>query len=409
MGIVFTTIPLLLNYLEKEQYGIWVTIFSLVNIVFFVDAGIGNGLKTKLSEALSLRDLKLARTYISTAYIIISSISLIVFCLGVFLIFLINFQDLLNTNIAERELKMLLLTTLSLVIVTFVLNLYKSFYYANQQASKIELAMLLCQATILISIAILIQFFPQKLLYVALIYGVLNITISIIFTILFFKKNKQIKPSFKSFSKEKIKDLMGLSLGFFAIQLCMIIIFATDNLIISNLLGPGEVTNYDIVYKLFQVVITLSVIAQDPLWALYTDAYQKRDYNWIKQTLIRLNRLFILFVLFVFVLLLISKSIIKVWIQRDLLISNSLVLFMAIFVVIRVYGIIYMNFLNSIGRIKLQMKLYIFGAVINLPLSIFFVQQFNLGSSGVILGTILSVVGLSIALPIQTFKILKGK
>ena len=29
MGIVFTTIPLLLNYLEKEQYGIWVTLFSI--------------------------------------------------------------------------------------------------------------------------------------------------------------------------------------------------------------------------------------------------------------------------------------------------------------------------------------------------------------------------------------------
>ena len=29
MCIVFTTIPLLLNYLEKELYGIWVTIFSL--------------------------------------------------------------------------------------------------------------------------------------------------------------------------------------------------------------------------------------------------------------------------------------------------------------------------------------------------------------------------------------------
>ena len=59
---VFTTIPLLLNYLEKEQYGVWVTIFSIVNIVFFVDAGLGNGLKTKLSEAISIKDDGLART-----------------------------------------------------------------------------------------------------------------------------------------------------------------------------------------------------------------------------------------------------------------------------------------------------------------------------------------------------------
>ena len=75
--IVFTTIPLLLNYLEREQYGVWVTVFSIINIVFFVDAGIGNGLKTKLSEAVSLQDFNRANTYISTAYIFIAVIAIL--------------------------------------------------------------------------------------------------------------------------------------------------------------------------------------------------------------------------------------------------------------------------------------------------------------------------------------------
>ena len=297
MAIVFTTIPLLLNYLEKEQYGIWVTIFSLVNIVFFVDAGIGNGLKTKLSEALSLKNFKLAKTYISTAYISISLISIVVFCIGVALIFWLNLQDLFNTSIQENELKTLLLVTLSLVITSFVLNLYKSFYYANQQTAKVEFAMLIYQISILSATFLLLHFFPRKLLYVALFYGCLNILVGLVFTILFFKKNKHIKPKIASFSKEKVKDLMGLSLSFFGIQLCMIVIFTTDNLIISNLLGPSEVTNYDVVYKLFQVIITISVIAQDPFWALYTDAFQKKDFNWIRKTLVRLNKLFVLFIL----------------------------------------------------------------------------------------------------------------
>ena len=289
MAIVFTTIPLLLNYLEKEQYGIWVTIFSLVNIVFFVDAGIGNGLKTKLSEALSLKNFKLAKSYISTAYISIFLISVLVLCIGVAGIFLINLQELFNTTIAENELKTVLLVTLFLVTTSFVLNLYKSFYYANQQALKVEFAMLIYQVTVLISTTILLHYFPRKLLFVALFYGSLNILVGLAFTFLFFKKNKKIQPSIAAFSKEKVKDLMSLSLAFFGIQLCMIVIFATDNLIITKLLGPSDVTNYDVVYKLFQVAITISVIAQDPFWALYTDAYQKQDFTWIKKTIIRLT------------------------------------------------------------------------------------------------------------------------
>lgn len=404
---VFTTIPLLLNYLDSEQYGVWVTIFSIVNIVFFVDIGIGNGLKTKLSEALSLREFKLAQTYISTAYIFISIIAFTLLILGLFFIFSVDLQWLFNTSIENNDLKKVLLTILIMVVISFVLNLFKPFFYAAQQAAKVELAMLIYQIIVLIGIYILLKYFTRNLLFVAFIYGTSNILIGVIFTVYFFNKHKIIQPSLKYFKKDKVKDLMSLSLAFFCIQLCMIVIFTTDNLIISKLIGPSEVTNYDIVYKLFQVVITVSVIAQDPFWALYTDAYQKKDYRWIKQTLNRLNKLFVLLFFGIVLLFFFSKPIIKFWIQRELNLANELILFMSLFVLVRVYGSIYMYFLNAIGKIKLQLWLYVFGAVINIPLSIFLVKQFNLGSSGVILGTVVSIISLSIVLPIQTYKILK--
>ncbi len=406
---VFTTIPLLLNYLDNEQYGVWVTIFSIVNIVFFVDAGIGNGLKTKLSEAISLQDYSLAKTYISTAYLFISGIALVVLLVGAFFLFTIDWQGLFNTSIKNEELIVVLGLILGMVVISFVLNIFKSFYYAAQQSSKVELALLIYQLLVLGAVFILLQYFTRNLLYVALVYGISNISIGILFTIIFFRKNKNITPSIKYFKKEKVNDLLGLSLAFFCIQLCMIVVFTTDNLIITNLIGPEEVTSYDIVYKLFQVVITISVIAQDPFWALYTDAYQKKDYKWIKQTLNRLNKLFFVFVFIAIGLFFASESIIKFWVQRDLNISKNLLLFMAIFVLVRVYGIIFMNFLNSIGKVKLQMWLYILGAIINIPISIIFVTKFNLGSSGVILGTICSIASLSIVLPIQSYKILKKK
>lgn len=408
--IVFTTIPLLLNYLEVEQYGIWVTIFSLINIVLFIDGGIGNGLKTKLSEAISLKDFKLAKTYISTAYISIAVISVTLFLIGSICIYFFNLQSVFNTNVlTNSELKTILYITLFLVITGFVLNLFKSFYYASQQASKVELAMLLYQLIILLTVFLLLKYCTRNLLFVALLYGASNIIISVIFTTLFFRKNKNLVPSINLFNKKKVKDLMGLSLGFFIIQLSMIVIYTTDSLIITNLLGPAEVTNYDIVYKLFQVIITISVIAQDPFWALYTDAYQKKDFKWIKNTILKLNKLFILFVLFIFLIYIVSEDVIKFWLQRDLLLKNSLLLYMSFFILVRIYGVIYMNFLNAIGKIKLQMWLYVFGAFINIPISIYFVKYFHMGSSGVILGTIFSILGLSIFLPIQTFKILKNK
>jgi Na+-driven multidrug efflux pump len=119
------------------------------------------------------------------------------------------------------------------------------------------------------------------------------------------------------------------------------------------------------------------------------------------------NKLFLFFAVFVILIYFITKPFVKLWTQKDLELSESLLIMVSIFVLVRVYGIIYMNFLNAIGTIKLQMWLYLFGALINIPLSIFFVKNMNLGSSGVVLGTILSILALSIALPIQTFKKLR--
>ena len=407
IGIAFFTIPFLLKYLNTEQYGLWVTIFSIVNLIIYIDGGIANGLKTKLSEALSRNDLELAREYISTAYFSISIFSIVLLTIGIFVIYWINFKELLNTSVDENTLKITFLITLFMMTIGFVLSLYKSLFYADQKSAIVELSLLIYQALNLFLIIYALTYFKSTLIYVALIYGVSTILIGVVFSVTFFKKQKQISPSFKFFKKKTIYDLFGLSINFFIIQLCMIIIFSTDNVIISKLLGPSEVTSYDIVLKLFQVIITFTIIVQDPFWALYADAFEKKDYVWIKKTLKRWNILFIPLIMFVLLLMYVAKPLIKFWLQYDLNIPTSLILCMGIFVIVRAYGIIYMYFLNGIGKIRVQLWLYILGAVINIPLSIYFVKYLNLGSSGVILGTIISMLSMTLLLPIQTFKILK--
>jgi len=409
MAIVFITIPILLNYLDKEFYGIWVTIFSIINIVFFVDIGIANGLKTKLTEAISRNNFTMAKTNISNAYLIISLLAVLLLLIGSTLIYFLDLQRVLNVDIQEYELKKIFFATLILIMIGFILNLYKSFYYAIQKSFNVELSLFLYQFIILILVIIFSEYTSKSLFSVAIIYGASNILVGIIFTLIFFSKHKNLRPSFKSIEISKMKTLIDLSAGFFIIQLCMIIIFASDNVLISNLLSPKEVAHYDVVLKLFRVTVIIAVIAQDPLWPLYTEAYHKKDFSWIKQTIIRLNKLFIPFLVLIVVLVLIAKPLIRIWIPQELQISNTLIVFMGMFVLFRVYGIIYMYFLNAIGNIRLQVMLFVLGAILNIPLSIYFVKTWHLGTSGIILGTIISISALSIVLPIQTFKLLKGK
>ena len=65
--------------------------------------------------------------------------------------------------------------------------------------------------------------------------------------------------------------------------------------------------------------------------------------------------------------------------------------------------------LNGTGKIKLQMYTWLFAALINIPISLFFVEVMDLGVVGIVLGTVASLIPLAILSPIQVNKIISNK
>lgn len=72
--VSFIYVPLLLNYLDSEKYGIWLTLVTVTNWVTLFDIGLGHGLRNKLTEALANQDIKRGRIYISTIYALLGLI-----------------------------------------------------------------------------------------------------------------------------------------------------------------------------------------------------------------------------------------------------------------------------------------------------------------------------------------------
>ncbi len=73
----FIAMPIMIKYLGMEMFGIWATMLTLISWIMLFDLGIGNGLKNKVSESLAKNDTNLASAYISTAYVVIGLVSLV--------------------------------------------------------------------------------------------------------------------------------------------------------------------------------------------------------------------------------------------------------------------------------------------------------------------------------------------
>ena len=281
-------------------------------------------------------------------------------------------------------------------------------FYSIHESSVVGLTNLLYQLLIIVSIVVVKQFTHNSLIIVATIYGLSNLIIGLVYSFIFFKRYPYLTPKIALFDKNKTKDIMGIGLEFFIIQVSMIIIFTTDNIIITKLLGAKEVTSYNIMLRLFQVFITIFSFLLIPFWPLYTEAFTRKDKRWIKKTLRNFNLLFLVITLIVLIVLSKVDLLLNIWLGQELKYPKYLALFCALFVLIRIYGDIYMCFLNGISKIRLQLCLYLIGAIANIPLSIYFVKDWGLGSSGVLLATNICILPFIIVLPIQTYKILKS-
>lgn len=132
-GISFMVIPMTINYLNTEQYGVWMTLLAIISWMSFFDMGLGNGLRNKLTEALSKNDIKSAKEYVSTAYVAISIIVLIIFIVLIFIIPNLNWNMIFNTeNTANSVFIELVLIVVGFFLFNFVLSLCNSLFYAVQ-------------------------------------------------------------------------------------------------------------------------------------------------------------------------------------------------------------------------------------------------------------------------------------
>mgnify|MGYP000199442594 FL=1 len=49
-------IPITINYVNADNYGIWLTVSSIISWMSFFDIGINNGLKNKFAEAKAMNN-----------------------------------------------------------------------------------------------------------------------------------------------------------------------------------------------------------------------------------------------------------------------------------------------------------------------------------------------------------------
>lgn len=409
--IGFVYVPLLLDYLDSERYGIWLTMTSIIGWFEFFNVGLGSGLRNKFAETVAQGRHELARVYVSTTYavvgLIFSGVLLLFFVVNPFL----SWDKILNTtSVPPEELSLLAALVFGFFILRFVLKLIGVILIADQRPAVYNAFMPMGNVLTLVLIVLLIKVNQEgSLIILGLLLSVIPAMILLVATVVLFRgRYRSYRPSWHCINFSLSRDLMTLGQKFFVIQMSAVVLFMTSNMIIIQLLGPEEVTVYNVAYKYFSLPVMVYAIIMTPIWSAVTEAYVKGDFPWLKHTLRRLNWASLLFVAGVFLMLACSSLVYKLWVGSRVEIPWLLSCCMALYALVNVVLSPYTQFINGFGKLKLTIRVVVVQTLVFIPLAVALVKS-PLGVSGVILAiALVNGVGL-LYVPLQTHRILSGK
>lgn len=287
VGSNLVLIPILLNYLGLELFGAWTAISSFTIFLSFADLGIGNGIINNVAAASGKDDTIEIRRSISNAYLLLLIVAAILLAALILAIFMEvplspirseNDQIAAEINDAVRAFTILFILNIPASLIQKIQTGLQDTFHANvwQVASG-------CAA--LVGVLVSVQL-GAHLAQIVLVYMGVPLAINLLNTIAFFcRSGVKYLPSLRFLRSSDLLDLLRVGSMFLAIQIMTALVYNSDAILISNLLGATWVPSYSIPERLMSLSTIVLSMALVPLWPAMGEALSRGEHTWVRQAL----------------------------------------------------------------------------------------------------------------------------
>ncbi len=409
IAISLIFVPLTINYINPSRYGIWLTISSIVGWFSFFDIGLTHGLKNKFAEAKAKGDDSLAQIYVSTAYAILAIVFFSIWVIFLVVNHFLNWAHILNISAnVGADVSALAVIVFTYFCLQFILKIITSILIADQYPAKVSVIDVLGQVLSLAFVFILVKTTEGSLLKLGIALCLSPLVVLLGANLFLFNgAYKKFKPSISKVNFSYAKGLLNLGFIFFVIQLAGVIQFETANIIIARNFGPAEVTSYNIVYKYFYMLAMVFAIFLAPFWSASTEAYLKKDIQWIRNGMRKYNQLNIILVLIGLFMLIFSATMYRLWLGAGKVdISFHLSLWGFIFFNLSMFGEKYVSFLNGISALRIQFLASIISPFLYAIVAIVLIKHYHLGAYSLFIASIIANYNKYLLAPLQYHQVI---
>lgn len=384
------TVPVTVHYLGQERYGLWMTISSFITLMSFADLGLGNGLVNAISRADGASDRELARRSVSAGFFMLLVVSAGLGVLFAMVYPFVSWERIFNveTDIAKTEVGLTVVIFFVAFLVGLPFGIVQRVQVGYQEgfAGNIWQAAGNILALVLVLVAVHLQ--AGLPLLVAAMLGGQTLVLLVNFGVHFTRSRPWLMPTWREFSFSQADKLMRTGLLFFVLQTLTLVGASTDNLVITQTLGPAAVATYTVCMRL-AMMLSITQFFIIPLWPAFGEAMARGDFQWAERAMWRTLRFTLMIAVPMSILMLVfGKWIISVWVGPAVVPSTILLAGFAGWTLLAGYGGTLAVFLNSGSWLSRQVKLYTVATLVSLILKLVLVRRW--GEGGVVWATVLA-------------------
>jgi O-antigen/teichoic acid export membrane protein len=279
-------VPLALNYLGSDRYGLWVAIGSFTAMLTFADLGLGNGLVNAIAEANGRGDRDAARQYVSSGFMMLVGVSLVLAAVFAVLYGAVDWGQVFNSRgsgAAEAAPTVAVFVGCTALALPF--GLVSKIQMGYQEMFAVSLWSGLGSIFRVGGVVVAIHLGAGlPWLVLALAGGPVLASVLCTMTEFGFRR-RWLMPALEACHLRTARRLLGVGLTFVVLQLTVAFAYNLDPLIAARVIGPSAATLYAVPLQLFGLAPTLVSLLLYPLWPAYGEALARGDLAWVRRAL----------------------------------------------------------------------------------------------------------------------------
>ncbi len=379
--------PIMLHHVNRADYGVLLTLTSIVGWVGMMDIGLGNGLRNKLPEMLAKGDLQGAKKAVTSSYAALTMYVGLLISIYLVSSSYIDWRNVLNSPMSDAEEINGLATVVFIAFcVQFLLGLIVSILYAYQMPAANSLISFVSQVVTFIALIVQVYIFKVSSVFqIGAVNCLIPPLIMLLATIfLFATKLREVAPTFKMIDFKYVSGILSLGVKFFILQIITIVIFQANSIIITRVVGPEAVVEYNMAFRYISVLTMFFNIMITPIWSATTDAYVRGDFAWIRKTLYLSRKICLIAIVGGILMTIFSKQVYTLWLGKGAIdISYTTTGLVCLYVSFEMLYKVYGTIINGTGKVFAQMVITGFIAICYVPLALLLGKI--LGLSGVLI------------------------